>query len=204
MKRFFHIMAATAGLALFGGAAAHAQVETYSFEQPHTQILFFADHLGFSQSTGRFHDFDGHFVLDRDNPENSSVKIVIETASIDMGLERWDDHMKNEDFFDVENYPTMTFESTGVTVTGENTADVTGDLTILGVTKPATLHVTHNKSGEHPFNGRYIAGFTAHAEIDRREWGMDYGYPVMGPMVEIRVTVEGIRDDEDDSAADPT
>lgn len=176
---------------------AYAEAERYAFDKAHTQILFFADHLGFSYSQGEFHDYDGYFTFDRENPENSEIDVTIRTASIDMDHEKWDAHMKNEDFFDVENHPTMTFKSTGIEVTGENTANITGDLTLLGVTKPVVLNVTHNKSGEHPFSGKYVAGFSASTTVKRSEFGMDYGLPMLGDNVEVRLEVEGVRQGEE-------
>lgn len=176
-------------------ATAKAQVEHYDLETVHTQILFFVDHLGFSKSMGKFHEYQGHIVFDRDNPENSSVDVTIETASISMGLDRWDDHMKNEDFFDVEQYPQMTFRSTHIEVTGEDTANITGDLTLLGQTHPVTLDVVHNKSAEN--RGRYMSGFSATTTINRSQWGMTYGLPAVGDEVEIRLEVEAIRRDGD-------
>ncbi|NCC22083.1 MAG: polyisoprenoid-binding protein [Alphaproteobacteria bacterium] len=180
---------------LFSGVPARADVETYRFDKAHTQILFFIDHLGFSKSQGEFHDYDGEIRIDRENPANSSVDVTIRTDSIDMDDEKWDAHMKNEDFFDVAQYPEMAFRSTSVNVTGENTAEVAGELTLLGVTKPVTLNVTHNKSGEHPFSGAYVAGFSADTAIRRSEWGMTYGLPGVGDEVHIRLEVEALRQD---------
>jgi len=114
-----------------------------------------------------------------------------------MDMDKWDAHMKNEDFFHVEKYPEMTFKSTGIEVTGENTARITGDLTLLDVTKPVTLNVTYNKSGVHPYSGEYVAGFSADTMITRSEFGMDYGLPGVGDDVEIRLEVEGIRQNGD-------
>ena len=73
--------------------------EKYTFDKTHTQIIFFVNHLGFSFSEGEFLDFDGYFTFDRENPENSLIDVRIDTASIDMDDEKWDDHMKNADFF---------------------------------------------------------------------------------------------------------
>lgn len=171
-----------------------ASVEHYTFDKAHTQILFFVDHLGFSKSQGEFHDYDGYFTFDRDHPENSKIDVTIQTASIDMDDKPWDDHMKNADFFNVEVFPTMTFKSTGIQVKGDNVADITGDLTLLGVTKPVTLSVTHNKSDQHAFTGKYVAGFSASATIKRSDFGMEYGLPMVGDDVEIMIEVEGIRD----------
>lgn len=188
-------MAAADVKATIEANAPQTVAERYVFDKAHTQILFFVNHLGFSMSQGEFLDFDGHFMYDEANPENSSIDVVIKTASIDMDDEKWDDHMKNEDFFDVEKFPEMTFKSTDIEVTGENTANITGDLTILGVTKPVTLAVTHNKTGIHPYSKKKHAGFSATATIDRTQWGMNYGVPNVGEEVEIRLEVEGSQQD---------
>lgn len=182
-------------LAFLGGfsSAAQAQIEQYTFDKAHTQILFFVDHLGFSKSHGEFLDFDGGFTFDRGEPAKSKVDVTIKTASLDMNDAKWDEHMKGADFFNVEKFPAMTFKSTGIEVTGENTANITGDLTILETTKPVVLAVTHNKSGKHAFGEKFMAGFSATANIKRSEFGMTYGLPMVGDDVEIRIQVEGER-----------
>ncbi len=186
---------AFAPVSSFAQTAATPSVERYEFDKLHTQILFFVSHLGFSFSEGEFLDFGGHFDLDRANLANSSVDVTIQTASIDMDDTKWDDHMKNQDFFNVEAFPTMTFKSTRVDVTGDNTADIHGDLTILGVTKPVVLKTVHNKSGEHPYSKKMVAGFSATTTIKRSEWGMNYGLPAVGDDVEIRIEVEAVKQD---------
>ena len=183
-------------LALGFNHSALAQVEKYEFDKAHTQILFFVNHLGFSMSQGEFHDYEGHFTFNRDEPAQSEIDVTIKTASIDMDDEKWDAHMKNQDFFDVENHSNMTFKSTGITVTGDNTAKITGDLTILGVTKSVVLDVKHNKSDVHPFSGRFVAGFSASTTVKRSEFGMNYGIPGVGDDVEVRIEVEGMRVDD--------
>jgi polyisoprenoid-binding protein YceI len=186
---------ALAAFVLIQAPSARAQVETYGFDKAHTQILFFVNHLGFSNSMGKFLDYDGSFTFDRASPEKSSVQVSIKTDSIEMNDKAWNDHMKNADFFDVEKFPTMDFKSTAINVTGENTADITGDLTILGVTKPVVLKVTHNKSAAHPMApDRFVAGFSATAKIKRSEFGMNYGVPNVADDVEIRIEVEGMRE----------
>lgn len=182
---------------IFAPAAAKAEAVKYSFDKVHTQVLFFVSHLGYSMSQGEFHDYDGHFTFDAETPENSEIDVRIKTASVDMDDEKWDDHLKNEDFFNVEDYPEMTFKSTDVAVTGDNTAEITGDLTLLGVTKPVVLDVTHNKSGVHPHSGKYVSGFSATTTIKRSEFGMDYGLPGVGDDVEVRIEVEAHRADDD-------
>ncbi|MEM8833313.1 MAG: YceI family protein [Pseudomonadota bacterium] len=168
MKNIFLILLAL----LVVPTLAHAKVAEYEFDKAHTQILFFVSHLGFSMSQGEFHDYDGVIQFDEENPEAGSIEITIKTDSIDMDDQKWDKHMKNEDFFDVKNYPTMTFKSTSIEKTGEKTANIAGDLTILDVTKPVVLQTTFNKAGVHPFTKRYVAGFSATTAIKRSEFGM--------------------------------
>ncbi len=172
---------------------AKAAPETYEFDKAHTQILFFVDHLGFSMSQGEFHDYDGKVVFDQTNPTESMVEVTIQTDSIDMDDKKWDKHMKNEDFFDVKQYPTMTFKSTSIKKTGENTANIIGDLKILDVTRPVILKTTFNKADIHPYSKRYVAGFSATTDIKRSDFGMDYGLPGIGDTVEIRLEVEAMR-----------
>lgn len=180
---------------VFMPSHSFAAAEKYNFDKLHTQIVFFADHLGFSHSSGKFLGFDGHFTFDREHPENSDVEITIDTNSVNMDDEKWDEHLKSADFLNVEKFPTMTFKSTGITVTGDNTADITGDLTLLGVTKPVVLKVIHNKSGTSPYGGEYKAGFSATTTIKRSDFGMEYGLPAVGDNVDIRIEVEAVRDD---------
>lgn len=182
--------------AVIGGGvsqSAYAQIERYHFDKAHTQILFFVDHLGFSTSQGEFHDYEGFFEFNRGEPEKSKVEVTIYTDSIDMDDAAWDDHMRNEDFFHAEKFPTMVFKSTHVEITGKNSANIHGDMTILGVTKPITLSTVHNKSDKHPFSGKFVAGLSARTVIDREIFGMTYGLPFIGQNVDIQIEVEGIR-----------
>lgn len=180
-------------LVVLNSHSARAEIEMYEYDKVHTQIMFFISHLGFSISEGEFHDFDGLIEFNRSKPEKSKVNITIQTASIDMDDEKWNDHMKNEDFFNVEKFPTMTFKSNKIDVTGEKTAKITGDLTILETTKPVTLDVTFINSGKHPFGEKYVAGFSAKTNIKRSDFGMTYGLPNVGDDVEIRLEVEAHR-----------
>ena len=180
---------------------AAAEIEQYTLEKPHSQILFFVNHLGFSHSSGRFLDFDGNIEFNRSEPEKSSVDVTIKTDSLEMNDQKWNDHLKGDDFFKVASFPTMTFKSTGIEVTGEDTGLITGDLTMLGVTKPVTLDVKFNKAGKHPFGNQYAAGFSATADIKRSDFGMNYGLPAVGDEVEIRIEVEAIREETEGESA---
>lgn len=195
MKRLLSTALLTTGLLAGAGFSLNATAEsaTYEFDVPHSQMIFFVDHIGFSTSEGQFEDISGSFTFDPDNVTAATVDLTIQTASIDMGYQKWDDHMKNADFFDVEKYPTMTFKSTKVESADGKTGTVTGDLTILDVTKPITLDVTFNKAGIHPFNKKFVAGFSAKGSLKRSDFGMKYGLPMIGDDVELRIEIEGIR-----------
>lgn len=168
----------------------------YSFDPVHTQIMFEVDHLGFSLSHGRFTKFSGGFHFDEDAPEKSTVDITIDTNSIYMNSSEWENHLKNADFFNVAVFPQMTFKSTSVVKTGDRTASVTGDLTLLGVTKPVTLDVTFNKAGIHPYNKNYICGFSVKGGLKRSDFGMNFGLPGIGDDVKLDIEIEGVRQDE--------
>lgn len=172
---------------------AIAKVERYEFDKAHTQIIFAVNHLGFSNSHGKFLDFDGFFDFNRAEPDRSKVDVTIKTASIDLDHQKWNDHMKSDDFFDVEKFPEMTFKSTAVEITGTKTAKITGDLTILETTKPVVLDVVFNKAAVHTFNQKYVAGFSATANIKRSDFGMKYGLPLIGDDVALNIQVEGFR-----------
>ena len=188
-----------AGAMALGAAvlAAPAQAaEEYVFDEGHTFILFDVSHLGFSRTHGQFRTFEGTFMLDREEPANSSVTMVIDAASLDTRHEARDAHLRNADFFNVEAYPEITFVSTDVELTGEATALVTGDLTMLGVTRPVTLDVTLNQLGEHPMNGNTVAGFTATTTLNRSDFGMTSYVPAVGDDVAILIQAEASPADE--------
>lgn len=181
------------GGALLAGAAQGVQAaDSYHFDKTHTNIVWAASHLGFSDSLGHFMDYDGHFTLDEQNPDNSSVEITIQTGSIWTGIPKFDEHLKSADFFDVENHPTAQFKSTRIEQTGEKTARIHGELSMLGQTHPLVLEATLNKLGTNPFNKAQTAGFSVRATIDRTLYGMDYGTPGIPAEVDLLIEAEGI------------
>jgi polyisoprenoid-binding protein YceI len=182
------VLAATLALSAAGAQAAPV---SYEFDKVHTQIIFSVNHLGFSHSTGRFQNFDGSFTYDAENIANSAVEVQVHADSLFLGTEAWDKHVKSADFLNAEQFPLITFKSTSIEQTGENTANITGDLTILGVTKPVVLAATLNKAGKHPMSGKDHIGVSATTTIKRSEFGMNYGIPNVGDDVSVRIEVEG-------------
>ena len=182
-------------------AAKKSAADSYAFDKVHTQVMFSVSHLGFSFSTGSFTTFDGGFTFDEAKPENSTVNVTIDTDSITLHDDKWEEHMKSEDFFNVAAFPTMTFKSTLAEKTGDNTGRLTGDLTLLGVTKPVTLDVIFNKGAVHPYTKQYVAGFSATGTLKRSDFGMVYGLPGIGDEVNITLEVEGIRNEAAEAPA---
>jgi polyisoprenoid-binding protein YceI len=152
--------------------AAFAEPVTYTLDPAHTQVAFTIDRFGFNRVLGRFENVTGELVLDEANPANSSVRATVQTASVDAGNDTRDEHLRGERWLNAAQFPTMEFRSTSVRLTGARTADVTGELTLLGQTHPLTLNVTLNNIGAPPnAPQRRSAGFSATGSLTRSTWG---------------------------------
>lgn len=185
--RLSHI--ATAALIAFAPVTASAA--PYTLDKSHAHVTFEVGHLGFSNVHGQFRKFDAEIDFDPANVEATKVSFTIDAASVDTFWEERDKHLRSPDFFDTANHPTITFVSTAVVPTGSDTADVTGDLTIRGVTLPVTMQAQLNKLGPSPFNpNQTIAGFTVTGEIDRTAFGVSYAAPAVSAIIPIRVELE--------------
>ena len=187
------LIAAALSTALLAPTVAFAA--SYTIDQTHAHAAFKVSHLGFSHTIGQFKEISGTLQFDEADPAASSVSVTINTASVDSANEARDEHLRKADFLNVEAFPTMTFASTAIEVTGEKTGKLTGDLTLLGVTKPVTLDVTFNQAGPHPFDpSKIVAGFSATGEINRSEFGMAYASPAIGETVELTIEIEARKD----------
>jgi polyisoprenoid-binding protein YceI len=182
MKKIFAIL-----LTIIFASSAQA-ADNYEFDANHVNIIWFANHFGFSNPSGKFTDVSGKVVLDEKNPQNSSLDVTIKINSLSTGLPKFDNHLKSADFLNADKYPTAKFVSTSVKLTGKNKAKVSGDFTLLGVTKPLTLDVTLNKLGLNQFTQKKSAGFSAKASFKRSDFGIDYGIP--GVSDEVRLLIE--------------
>ncbi len=183
------------GLAVFLAVAfaGPAAAKTYAIDPAHTSIVFRVNHLGFSNVFGRFNQFDGALDFDGDWT-GGKVELTIQAGSIDTAVSKRDDHLRSPDFFNAEEFPTISFESSGVTKSTDTTGVLEGNLTMLGVTKPVRLEVTFNKVGPHPnpqMAGVEVAGFSATTTVKRSEFGMKTMVPNLGDDIEIWIEVEG-------------
>lgn len=184
---------ATSVLAAALATSARAEPERYVMDPAHSDILFAVTHLGYSTHYGFFHDFDVDLTFDPESPADSTLSVVVRPAGVDTNAEKLDHHLQTPDFFDTDKFPELTFTATEIEVTGENTGKVTGDLTILGVTKPVTLDVTFNKAAPHPASNQPAIGFSATGTVRRSDFGMDYGVPAVGDDVKLMIEYEGTR-----------
>lgn len=167
-----------------------AAPKTYQFDKNHTEIRFCWNHLGISNQCAHLLDFEGELVFDAEKPENSTLNVVFKMDSIHTRVQKFDEHMKSADIFEVEKFPEASFKSTSIEKTGDKTGKVTGDLTIKGVTKPITLDVMLNFTGPHPMKKVETLGFGAKAKLKRSDFGVSYGVPAVSDEIDLHIQTE--------------
>ena len=187
------IAAAIASTALFAGAS---QAEEYKIdiEGQHAFIQFKINHLGYSWLLGRFNEFDGSFNYDENAPENASINVTIDTASIDTNHAERDKHLRSDDFLNVSEFPTARFESTRY-VPDEDDADegtMYGNFTLNGVTKEIAIDVEHVGAGEDPWGG-FRRGFEGEVDLTLADYNIDYNLGPAAREVELYFSIEGVR-----------
>ncbi|WP_017938577.1 YceI family protein [Zestomonas thermotolerans] len=161
-------------------------------EGQHAFINFKISHLGYSWLYGTFKDFDGSFSFDAAKPEESKVKVTVNTASVDSNHAERDKHLRSADFLNVGKHPTATFESTAVKSTGEGTAEITGNLTLNGVTKPVVIAAKFIGEGQDPWGG-YRAGFEGSTKLRLKDFDIQKDLGPASQEVELILSVEGVR-----------
>jgi polyisoprenoid-binding protein YceI len=174
---------------LFVPAPAGA-ADTYKADPAHSSIIYRVKHMNTSYSWGRFNVLAGSFSLDEQDPSQSKFEFQVKTASIDSGNAQRDGHLKSPDFFNATQFPTITFKSTSVSKTGNDSYDVNGDLTLHGVTKPVTFKLTKTGAGRGPMGGT-IAGVEANTALKRSDFKMSSMLNAVGDDVTVYVSVEG-------------
>lgn len=163
---------------------------TYKLDKTHGYVNFSYTHLGFSVPTVGFREFDVELQYDADDAAESELGVTIQAASVDSRVDDFDAHLRGEDFFNVAEHPEITFQATGIEINADNSAAITGDLTILGTTKPVVLSATLNKAGMHPLAKVLAMGFNATTRVKRSEWGLGYAVPMVTDDVDINISVE--------------
>ncbi|MFW8593281.1 YceI family protein [Cribrihabitans neustonicus] len=181
------LAAAVAALAATG---ATAEPEKYVLDPGHSQILFSYNHLGYSTTWGMFSGFEGEVMFDQEDPAASSVSVSMPLKSMFTGWEGRFDHFMTKDFFDATDDETVSFKSTGIEVTGDTTAKITGDLTLNDVTKSVVLDAKLNKADQHPMENIPWAGFDATTTLLRSDYNLGKFAPFVGDEVEVKVSIE--------------
>ncbi len=178
-------------LAVVGSASAVA--DTYTIDPNHTLPSFEINHLGFSTQRGRFDKAEGKISLDLAK-KAGSVDLTIAADSIDMGQGKWNDHMKSADFFNVAQFPAITFKSDHLIFKGDKPVAAEGMLTLLGVSKPVKLTIHRFTCGENPLNKKLLCAADIEASLKRSEFGMTKYLPAVGDEVRVLVPVEAYKD----------
>lgn len=183
----------SAGLAFGLATAAVAAPEKYVLDPSHSQIVFTYTHLGYSTTTGMFSGFDGEIQFDQQDPAASSVAVSFPVNSMLTGWAPREEHFMSADFFGADDAEMVTFTSTKIEVTGEKTANITGDLTLNGVTKSVVLEAVMNQAGEHPMEKKPWAGFSATTTLLRSDYNLGMFAPYVSDEVAIKISIEAMK-----------
>ena len=186
------VFLAVAALLLGGGLTALAEGSTYAIDKSHSSIVFRVKHLDIGYTYGFFRDFEGSFVVDEANPSASSVEMTVQMGSVDTNDAKRDQHLKSPDFFNANQFPTMTFKSTAVSKDTDGSFKVDGNLTLHGVTKAVSVKMKKTGEADDPW-GNHRIGFEGSFVIKRSDFGMDKMPEAVGDWVWITIAVEGIR-----------
>ncbi|MCH2038360.1 MAG: YceI family protein [Rickettsiales bacterium] len=208
MKKFVFATATLAALSVSSLSTTHAAptgyqempAGVYQLDNTHASLIWKVSHLGLSNYTARFTDFDANVTFDPENPEMSKVTASINPTSIETdypNVETKDFNKKlsdGEDWFNSKTFPEITFTSTGIKRTGDNKGIMTGNLSFLGVTKPVSLDVTFNGAfAKQPFSQKPTLGFSASGNLKRSDWGMDTYVPNIGDEVALLIEAEFVK-----------
>jgi polyisoprenoid-binding protein YceI len=182
------LLALPLALALTTGAAS---AEPWTVDPSHASITFTVNHFGFSDVVGQFRSFAAEVDFNPEDIAATKATFTIDAASFDSNFGPRDEHVKSPDFLNVAAHPSITFVTTAVAPTGETTADVTGDLTLLGVTQPVTFKAVLNQRGPSPLNPEVeVAGLTITGEVDRTAFGMETYAPAIAAVIPVTINLE--------------
>lgn len=189
-KHLYNTIAASlAGILVTPACAA----DNYTIDPTHTWPVFEINHLGFTTQRGRFNKSSGKVTLDI-AARKGSVELTIETASIDMGFDKWDEHMKSEDFFDVARFPTIRFSSDKLLFEGDKVIAAEGSFTLHGVTRPLIIGVSNFRCALNPMNDKPTCGADISTTLMRSEFGINKFVPAVSDEVKIHVPLEATKD----------
>lgn len=186
------LLASVLGAMLVTPLVSHANEYAIDTEGAHAFIQFKINHMGYSWLLGRFNEFEGNFSYDENNPENASVNVVIDTASIDSNHQDRDQHLRSDDFLSVEDYPQARFVSTGFEPDNDGGGLLQGEFTLRGVTQNIEFEISQVGAGKDP-EGMLRRGFEGSYTFKLADYGIDYNLGPQSEEVEIYLSIEGIQ-----------
>lgn len=169
---------------------AQTRAGAYTLDSGHSKVTWSVTHLGFSTYVGQFAGVTGTMKIDPANLSATDLQVTIDTSMVGTLNAALDKHLKSPDFLDTAKFPTATFKATKVARTGDRTADITGDLTLHGVTKPVVVHATFNQAGVNFVDKQYSLGFDGKAVIKRSEFGVAGYVPAVSDEVTLQIAAE--------------
>jgi polyisoprenoid-binding protein YceI len=200
MNHKYAFIAALGVAVLSGGAIAQSDALTqnpvevrsgsYVLDPAHGKITWSVDHMGFSTYVGQFTDVAGTLDLDVRNPAASTLSATIDTDSVGTLNDQLDSHLRTADFLDTANFPQAQFAATSIRLIDRDSAAITGNLTLRGVTRPVTIEADFNQAGINPVDQKYTLGFDGETTIKRSDFGINYGLPMLGDEVTLNLEAE--------------
>ncbi len=189
------------GSMVLASAPARAEPVEYRIDPDHLSIGFLVDHIGYAATLGMFRKAEGSFRFDEETGEMTNLRVVVDTASVFTNHKKRDDHLRSADFLNSQEFPQMIFTAASASPKAERRYQVSGQLELLGQSRPLTLDVTWNKSGEYPFGGGvlggkpYVMGVSARGSFKRSDYGMNYAVDNgwVGDEVQLIIEFEAIR-----------
>lgn len=184
-----------AGIVGFGAAAQSVsssdphmvKAGTYSIDPNHSQVIFSVSHFGFTDFSGFLSGAAGSLSIDPAKPAASKLNVSVQVASLTTNVAQLSDELKGDKWLDAATFDTATFKSTNVKMTGNNSAEITGDLTLHGITKPTTLKAHFVGAGANPLNKMFTAGFSATGQFKRSDYGVKMFLPLIGDDVDLKI-----------------
>jgi polyisoprenoid-binding protein YceI len=189
--RMLYILLVIIGIMGLSSPSALA-ADTYEVDPVHSFVVFKVGHLNIGTVIGMFTDFTGTIIADRENPEKSSVEMTVKAASVDTHVQKRDEHLRSNEFFNVDLFPEIKFKSTAVKKIDEKTFEITGDFNLHGITKELTVTVHFLGEGSDPWGG-YRMGFETEFDIVRSRFGMTQQIPAAGDKAHVILAVEALK-----------
>lgn len=186
IKRFALVLITFVSLAAFTTA-----VSSWENDDAHSQLAFTVTHLGISDVSGTFNDFDVKVTSSKSDFRDATFEFSAKTASIDTRVEARDNHLKSADFFDAEKHPEITFKSTSLKWKGKNSYDLSGYLTMNGVTKPVSMNLKYRGTTQNPMSKATTVGFQLDGVIKRSDFNIGAGFPESVISDEVRIKADG-------------